>query len=384
MYLRTLLNVSAMEDSIPLIEPVVGDEELENVKAVLESGYMTQGPYSDEFEESFSSFVDAEHGITITSCTTGLDAVLEALDIGEGDEVVVPDFTHPATANVVAHRGATPVLVDVDENTYNIDHDALESAVGEETGAVIPVSWGGQPLDPAPLRRLQDEYDFAVVEDAACSAGAAYDGGQTGSQFDASVFSFHPRKVLTTGEGGMITTDDDDLERAIREIKNFGTVPSDPDVGFRRASASNYRMSDILAAVGVAQMEKRDDIIGTRQSLAERYTDLVADIDGVRAPFVPEASEHVFQAYCVYIEAGDENTRDQILDAMRDRNIETQIGTYALHLTEAFGDAKRVGSLDASAGLQDNLLTLPIAHSMTDADQDRVVAALDEELDAYR
>lgn len=369
-----------MPERIPLIEPVVGEAELDNVRDVIHSGYMTQGPYSAEFEERFTEVTGASHAITATSCTTGLELALEAVGVGDGDEVVVPDFTHPATANAVERLGADPVLVDVDRDTYNVDPNAVADAVTDDTAVILPVSWGGQPLDPGPLRSIADEHDLSIVEDAACSAGAAFDGEPVGSQFDASVFSFHPRKVLTTGEGGMITTDDDDLEREIRSVKNFGTDPSGDHSGFRLSNATNYRFSDVLAAIGVAQMDKREEIVDRRKTLASRYTELLEDVDGVRPPAVPDDADHVFQSYCVYVEAGGDNLRDELIEAMAEADIETQIGTYALHRTDAFADASRVGSLENSAALHDNLLTLPVAHSMDESKQRRVVETLESEL----
>lgn len=370
-----------MAETIPLIEPVVGDEELENIEDVLDSGYMTQGPYAEEMEEKLKSIVEVNHAITVTSCTTGMELALEALGIGSGDEVIVPDFTHPATGNVVERVGASPVLVDVDRETYNINHSEAAAAVTEDTAAILPVAWGGQPLDHEPLQDIADEHELYVVEDAACSAKASFDGQSVGSQFDVSVFSFHPRKVLTTGEGGMITTDDAELAGEIRSIKNFGTDPMGDRRGFFKPNATNYRFSDILAAVGVAQLEKAGEIIGRRREIAARYDELLADLDGVTAPAVIDGGKHNYQCYCVYIEAGDGELRDELIDALADEEIETQIGTYALHDTEAFSDAKQHGSLENSAALQDNLLTLPIAHSMTEAQQQRVVGTLEAKID---
>jgi dTDP-4-amino-4,6-dideoxygalactose transaminase len=364
-----------MADRIPLIEPVVGEEELKNVQEVLESGYMTQGPFAQEFEDRFAEFVGTDCAVTATSCTTGMELALEALDVGEGEEVIVPDFTHPATANAVVRVGAEPVLVDVDRETYNIDPTATAEAVSGDTAAILPVSWGGQPLDPEPLLSLQDEHDIAILEDAACAAGASFDGEPVGSQFDASVFSFHPRKVLTTGEGGVVTTDDAELEEAMRRTKNFGTNPA-TDIGFVQADATNYRFSDVLAAIGVAQLDKRESIIAKRRTLAQRYDELLADVDGIDTPTEHDAGRHTYQSYCVYVEAGDDDTRDELIDTLAESDIESQIGTYALHRTTAFEDADRVGDLDVSAALQDNLLTLPVAHSMTSVDQERVVDEL--------
>jgi dTDP-4-amino-4,6-dideoxygalactose transaminase len=371
-----------MADRIPLIEPVVGEAELDNVREVVESGYMTQGPFAAEFEETFADLVGARHAVTATSCTTGMEMALDALGVDSG-EVIVPDFTHPATANAVVRSGAEPVLVDVDRETYNIDPEATKAAVSDDTTAILPVSWGGQPLDPVPFHDLVADHDLAVLEDAACSVLAAYDDQYVGTQFDASVFSFHPRKVLTTGEGGVVTTDDGELEEAMRQIKNFGTNPN-TDVGFVRADATNFRLSDILAAVGVAQLEKIEEIVERRRTIAHRYTELLADVDGVVPPIEIEGGRHNYQSYCVYVQAGDDDTRDALIDDLAAVGVETQIGTYALHRTEAFADAKRGGSLDGSTALFHNLLTLPVAHSMTDDDQQRVVDELDSALAAYR
>ncbi|WP_136718007.1 DegT/DnrJ/EryC1/StrS family aminotransferase [Halorientalis salina] len=373
-----------MTDTIPLIDPVVGNEELENIEAVLDSGYMTQGPYAEEFEDGFAERVGVDHAITVTSCTTGMELALEALGVGPGDEVPLPDFTHPATANAVVRVGAEPVLVDVDRDTYNIDIDALSDAVTDETGAILPVSWGGQPLPTAPINDIAAAHDVPVLEDAACSSGAEYDGSPVGSQFDVSVFSFHPRKVLTTGEGGMITTDDDDLEETVRSIKNFGTDQREGEIGFVRADATNFRFSDILAAVGVAQLDRLDDIVARRREIAHRYTDLLASVDGVTPPTEPSEAVHNYQSYCVYVEAGDETTREELIELLAEEDIESQIGTYAVHQTSAFADAKRIGDLETSRSLYHNLLTLPVAHGMSDADQDRVVEALETALETVR
>lgn len=370
-----------MANRIPLIEPVIDNKELANVKSVLDSGYLTQGPYSEEMEEKFASMVDAKHAITTTSCTVGMELALEGYEIGNGDQVILPDFTYPATATAVERVGASPVLVDINRRTYNIDAEEVAAAVTEDTAAILPVAWGGQPLDHEPLQEIADEHGLAIIEDAACSAKASFNGQPVGSQFDASVFSFHPRKVLTTGEGGIITTDNDKIAREIRSIKNFGTDPMGNRHGFFKANATNGRFSDILAAVGVAQLEKADKIISRRRKIASRYDELLADLNGVTAPAVIDGGKHNYQCYCVYIEAGDGELRDELIDAMADEEIETQIGTYALHDTEAFGDAKQPGSLENSAALQDNLLTLPVAHSMTEAQQQRVVDTLEAKID---
>lgn len=372
-------------DDIPLIEPVVGERELDNVRDVLDSGWMTEGPFAEQLQNEVADMVGVDHAITVTSCTTGLDLALEAYGIGPGDELIVPDFTYPATANVIKRHGAEPVLVDVRRDTYNIDPEEAAAAITNRTAALVPVSLMGHALDPGPLNELADEHDIPVIEDAAWSFGSSFDGKMVGSQFDVSVFSFHPRKALTTGEGGMITTDDDQNAAEMRTIKNFGLNHYDGgEDGFVRANATNYRMSDILAAVGVAQLEKADDIFGARREMAALYDDLLADVDGVYPPVKVGDVYHTYGSYCAYVEAGTDSTRDELIDVLGERGIESQIGTYALHKTSAFNDARRGSDLSTSRNLYHNLLTLPMAQTMTEDDQTRVVEVLEEELDARR
>jgi dTDP-4-amino-4,6-dideoxygalactose transaminase len=367
-------------DELPLIEPVVGEDELDNIRSVLDSGWMTEGPFAEQLQEEVSELAGAEHAIAVTSCTTGLELALDALDIGPGDKVIVPAFTYPATANVVVRLGATPVLVDVDRETYTIDPAAVSAAVTPDTAAIMPVSLMGYPLDAEPIADIAGANDLAVVEDAAPSLGASRDGERVGSQFDASVFSFHPRKVLTTGEGGAVVTDDTDLEREMRTIKNFGTSHYEDRDGFVRANATNYRLSDVLAAIGVAQLEKATEIIERRREIASWYDDRLADVDGIDEPTVADDAYHIYQSYCAYVEAGDDDARDAIIESLSEQNIGVGIGSYALHETDAFVDAERVGSLEISRNLYRNLLSLPISHGMDEEDVDRVVAALEAAL----
>jgi len=370
-----------MMDHIPIIEPVVGEEEISNVKSVIDSLHLTQGPYTEQLEEMFASMVSVEHAIATTSCTTGMELTLEALGIGDGDEVIVPDFTYPATATAVERVGASPVLVDVDRQTYNIDPAAVAEAITNDTVALLPVAWGGQPLDHEPLQAIANKHGLTIVEDAACSAKANFDGQPVGSQFDVSVFSLHPRKVLTTGEGGVITTDDAELTREIRSIKNFGTDPMGDRHGFFKSNATNNRFSDILAAVGVAQLEKADKIIGRRRKSLHGTTSLSTRSTASPRPKSSTGS-HNYQCYCVSI-SNQATTRYVIHSSRRSlmRQSKPLIGTYALSETEAFSDATRGSDLSTSKDLYHNLLTLPVAHSMTEADQQRVVTALQEAIE---
>ena len=206
------------EKKIKLIEPVIGEEEIEAVKQVLRSGWLTEGEKTREFEEMIRKYVGAKYAFAATSCTTALELALRALHIGSGDEVIIPDFTHPATGNVVAWIGATPVLVDVDISSHNIDGQEIEKAITKKTKCIIAVSWGGNPLNMKPISALKEEHGLSVIDDAACSLGAEYDGKKTGTMADITCFSFHPRKVITTGEGGMTVTDDPRLQRGFKNL----------------------------------------------------------------------------------------------------------------------------------------------------------------------
>jgi len=361
------------EKKIKLIEPVIDQEEIKNVSKVLRSGWLTEGPQTAEFEERIKKYVGVNFAVAATSCTTALELALRALGVGRGDEVIVPDFTHPATGNIVSWVGATPVLVDVDLFSYNVDLNEVEKAVSEKTRCVIPISWGGNPLTPKSLNEIKEKHDLFIVEDAACGLGAERDGTKTGKMADITCFSFHPRKIITTGEGGMAVTDDEAYAEKLRMLKKFGMTTTNEEIHFA-GNGTNYKLSDILAAVGVKQMEKIDAIISRRIELAEYYNELLAKVGSVRLPERRKNTKHVFQTYAVYIE--EEGVRDRLMAYLRSRNIETQIGTYALHLQPSYAKVKKIGKLERAEKLYRNLLTLPMCHSMTKEDQERVVSEI--------
>jgi len=366
-----------MRKKIKLIEPVVGEEEIKNVSKVLRSGWLTEGQQTKEFEERVKKYVGAKYAITTTSCTTAFELALRVLDIKPEDEVIVPDFTHPATAHIVRWIGAKPVLVDVDLLSYNVDPDEIEKAITEKTRCIMPVSWGGNPLNMKPLNKLKEKYDLFVVEDAACSLGAEYNGKKTGTTADITCFSFHPRKIITTGEGGMAVTDNPVYAEKLESLKKFGMETKNGETKFIRCG-TNYKLSDILGAVGVEQMKKIDAIINRRIELANYYNKLLNEVDLIRAPQKRENTKHVYQTYAAYIEK--ERVRDKIIQDLRKKNIETQIGTYALHLQPSFERVKKIGKLDRAEKLYKNLLTLPMCHSMTKKDQEYTVSEIEKSL----
>jgi dTDP-4-amino-4,6-dideoxygalactose transaminase len=369
-----------LEKKIKLIEPVIGEEEIEAVKQVLRSGWLTEGEKTREFEEIVKKYVGAKYAFASTSCTTALELALRALHIGPGDEVIVPDFTHPATGNVVAWIGATPVLVDVDLSSRNIDFQEIKKAISKKTKCVIAVSWGGNPLDMKSISALKNEYDLSVIEDAACSLGAENDNKKTGTMADITCFSFHPRKVITTGEGGMTITDDAALAERLQRLRMFGMETRNGQIAFTQMG-TNCKMSNILASIGVEQMKKIDSIINRRIELAGYYDKLIVDLDVLRPPTKSRNVKHTYQTYAVYVEK--EGVRDKIIEDLRKKNIETQIGTYALHLQPSYNKTRKVGKLHRAEKLFRNLLALPMCHSMTRKDQELVVSEVARSLLAH-
>ena len=367
-----------MSREIALMKPFVGAEELDIVKEVLDSGYMTEGPRTHEFEEGFARYIGTKYAIATTNCTTALEIALRVIGIGPGDEVIVPDFTYPASAQAVENVGGTVVLVDVDLGSRQISAPEIEKAVTGRTKCVMPVSLFGNGLDMGPIKELQREHDFVVIEDAAGSMGVEINGEKVGKQADISCFSFHPRKVITTGEGGMIVTDNDDWARDIRMYKKFGMDKNGKFVFW----GTNCKLSDILGGIGLVQLRKVTDIIEMRRSKAAVYDSLLAGIKGVRLPEAGRGVRYTYQSYSMLLD--DRFDRDEIIAKMRDRGIQCQIGTYALSEFTHFHKTRKIGTLANSKRLYRQLLTLPLHHQLTEDDQGYVVSCLKEILRGYQ
>jgi len=366
---------------IPLIRPYVTDEVKARVLQVLDSGHLTEGPVTRELEKAFRDYVGARHALAVTSCTTGLEMALRCLGIGPGDEVIVPDYTYPATAAVIAIVGATAVIVDCDPATMNLDYDAAEAAIGPRTKAMIPVSLFGNPLDYARLDAMKARHGFAIIEDAACSIGAEFGGRRVGVHADFTVFSLHPRKFITTGEGGVVTTDNDQWAEWMESYKHFGMgkATERESIVFERIG-TNYKLSNLNAAVGVVQMRHVDELLSTRRSLAARYVERLRGVPGVTLPVVPATGVHSYQSFCIAVPE-----RDRILATLRGSGIEVQIGSYALHRHPAFAPGPQVdvrGPLPGSVTAYERCLALPLFHELTMAQQDEVCDALQTQLSA--
>ena len=360
---------------IPLIKPYITEEVKGKVLEVLDSGYLTEGPVTKQFEDSIREYVGCKYALAVCNCSVGLEMALRAVGICPGDEVIVPDYTYPITASVVNIVGATIVLVDVDPETMLIDYKAIEKAVTPRTKAIIPVSIFGNPLDYDRLRDLKQKLNLYLIEDAACSIGARYDGKFVGNLADISVFSFHPRKFITTGEGGMVTTNNPKWAEWMESYKHFGMTPSASrrETNFEQIG-TNYKLSNVQAAIGWAQMQNIDRLLRRRSQLADRYQELLANCSGISFPKITTKGVHSWQSCCIFVP-----DRDQIIEKLKDKNIETQIGTYSLHMHKAFSDNSKCtiyGEMPGSRYAFDHCLTLPLYHDMKDEEQQYVVAEL--------
>lgn len=361
---------------IPLIKPHLPGEVVDELRGVIASGYLTEGNNTREFAALARDFLGCKHALAVANCTVGLEAALRCVGVGRGDEVIVPAYTYPATASVCALLGARAVLVDVDPRTMTLKLDALEEAVTDKTRAIMPVSLLGCPLDYSRLRRLCDRFGLFMIEDAACAFGAGMDGVRVGNFADISVFSFHPRKFITTGEGGLVTTARDDFADWLDQYVHFGIKRgADGAIGFE-LPGTNYKLSNLLAAVGVAQLRIVDAMLERRIGLAERYREKLAAVAGVALPGIPPGGQHSFQTICVFV-----NERDRIMAAMRERGIEAQIGSIALPRHRAFQDTGTCRRLESYPGMDyaaDHCLALPLYHDLTLAEQDEVIEAVKE------
>jgi dTDP-4-amino-4,6-dideoxygalactose transaminase len=358
---------------VRLNRPLLGEDELAEVAAVLDSGFLTQGPRAAEFERLVRGVTGSAHAFATSSATTGLHIVLHALGIGPGDEVVIPDFSFPATANAVIQTGAVPVFVDIEPRTFNLDPDRLEAAIGPRTRAIMPVHAFGLCADMDRISAIAG--DIPVVEDAACALAATYHGRAAGALGTAGVFSFHPRKIITTGEGGMVTTDDDALADRLAVLRTHGGVRGELYLDFVDAGF-NYRMSDVHAALGIAQMRRLSGMVSERRRLAAALGERLAAIEGVTPPLVPEGHEHSYQSFVVLLD--DDIDRDKVIRGTRGRDVETTLGTYSMHLQPYFRDRFAIpdAALPRATRAHRQALTLPLYPGMSESDLDLVAEVL--------
>jgi perosamine synthetase len=368
---------------IPITKPTTGEEEAMAAAEAVRSGWLSQGERVRRFEELVASYVGARHAIATSNCTTSLHLALIAAGVGPGDEVICPSFSFIATANAIVHAGATPVFVDIEPLSYNIDPRLIEAAITPRTSAIMPVDQIGLAADLPAIRAIAQRHGLKLVEDAAPSLGATVGELRVGSLSDFSCFSFHPRKSITTGEGGVITTDDDAAADRLRALRSHGATLSD----FARHDASavveeeyhelgyNCRMTDVQAAIGLVQMGRLDGVLAERRRLALRYTALLAGHTRIAPPHEPRDRQHTFQSYCVRLRT--EKPLLQVRQEMADRGVATRRGVMAIHLQPYYRAQRPALTLPETEHATEETLLLPLYAGMSEADQDRVVAALD-------
>jgi perosamine synthetase len=334
-----------------------------------------------EFEEAIAQFCGVRHAIATTSATTAIELALAAHDVGPGDLVLAPDFTYPATGNAVLQRGARLRLLEADPATYCMDPAALEDALDEHPKAVITVDVFGLPADYGTIEPMLAERGVTLICDGACSLGGAVNGRRTGGFGEATCFSFHPRKSLTTGEGGMVGTDDDRLAARMRRLRNHGVERRGWRSGFSELGF-NFRMSDINAALGLVQVPRFGEVVARRGALAQRLTERLENLPGVRPQQVPKGHLHPYQAYVVTLDARID--RDAAILALGDLDIESTLGTYALHIETAFAGrgCTEPRGLPHSRALAEQTLALPLHERLADEDIEVIAGALEHVLSA--
>ncbi|TMG38744.1 MAG: DegT/DnrJ/EryC1/StrS family aminotransferase [Chloroflexi bacterium] len=375
--------------NVPITKPALGEAEARAPFDSIKSGWVTQGPKVAEFEKAVAAYVGAKHGVATTSCTTGLHLALTTAGIGQGDEVIVPSFTFIASANAILYTGATAVFCEIDPRTFNVDPNDVEKRMTKKTKAIMPIDQIGLGCDIDAINAIAKKHGLDVVEDAAPAIGEDYKGRKVGSNAHQTVFSFHPRKVITTGEGGMITTDDDALAERARKLRAHAMSVSDLDrhrsdrvileeyheLGF------NYRMTDIQASIGLVQIRRLDELLRIRVEKANRYDRELGRIGGLAVPSVPPYATHTYQSYCLRLTKDAHVERDELMARLLRRGIATRRGVMASHLEQVYRD--RVGrvALPVTEDASRTTMLIPLFAAMTDDEQTYVIESLREELD---
>jgi len=372
---------------LPPFAPCLGDEEFDEVLDTLRSGWLTMGPKTRRFEEAFARYVGAKHAIAVSSCTAGLHLALVAGGIGPGDEVITTPLTFCSTANVIVHQGATPVLADVNPDTMNIDRREIERLITPRTRALIPVHLAGQPCEMEEMEALAKEHGLLLIEDAAHATGAEYRGRKIGTFGDVTVFSFYATKNLTTGEGGMICTEDDDLAEKTRILRLHGISQdawkrySDKGSWYYEVQLPGYKynMTDIQASLGLHQLARQEEFLRVRERYARVYTEAFADLPEIRAPFVKDHVRHAWHLYIVQLNLERLTIdRGQFIEALRGENVGTSVHFIPLHLHPFYQQEYgfKEGDYPVAEAAYEGIVSLPLYPRMTEEDVDDVVRAV--------
>jgi perosamine synthetase len=374
---------------IPIAKPFLGEQEAAAARRVILSGWTTQGPEVAAFEREFAESVGAPHACAVSSCTTALHLALVAAGVGPGDEVITVSHSYIATANSIRYCGATPVFVDIDPDQFNIDPDSIEAAITPLTRAILCVHQIGMPCDLARTVRIAEKHSIPLIEDAACAIGSEIRWNARWERIgkphgDAACFSFHPRKILSTGDGGMITTRHQDWDARFRLLRQHGMAVPDtvrhasnsvifesyPEIGF------NYRMTDIQAAVGREQLKRLPELLSRRREMAAVYRSLLGDVPELRVPAEPDWARSNWQSYCVRLPQG--SSQKLVMQALLDRGIATRRGIMCAHREPAYKNQpwRSVGPLSESERAQEECILLPLYHQLTKEEQELIASNL--------
>ncbi len=370
------------ERNIPFCIPNFPDEDipriLEKLKEPLLSGFLTQGPNVQEFEERWRRYVGTRHAIAVNSCTAALHIALECIGIGKGDEVIVPSNTFVSTANVVLFCGGKPVFAEIDPRTFNIDPEDIVDRITDKTKAIIPVHLAGQPCEMDQIMEIAEEHNLYVVEDAAHAHGSVYHGKKCGTFGIANCFSFYPTKVMAGAEGGIITTDEDEITEKARRLRNCGRGGLGPleitDIGY------NYRMNELQAILCLYQMDNLEMLLDRRTKIADYYTERLNEIEGIEPPY---KIENVRCSYYTYIVKVNSIDRDKLRERLNQRGIGTSIMYHPVHLQPVYRElfGYKEGMLPVTEEVSKRVVSLPIYPKMGEEDVDYVISALKEEMD---
>ncbi|MGB4853184.1 MAG: DegT/DnrJ/EryC1/StrS family aminotransferase [Ignavibacteria bacterium] len=371
---------------IPIAKPYLTADEAQSAYDTILTGWVTQGPRVEEFENKFCEYTGAKYAAAISNCTTALHLAMIIAGIGKDDEVICPSMSYIATANCIKYVGAKPVFAEINPDNYNIDIKHVKKLITDKTKAVIIVHQIGMPADIDDFKKLCDEHNLKLIEDAACAAGSSYKGKKIGSHSDIVCFSFHPRKVITTGEGGMITTSNPDYIKRIKLLRQHGMSVNDR---IRHESGKllfedhlefgyNYRMTDIQAAIGIRQLEKLDWIINERRKIALRYIQELKDIECIKLPVEKEGYFSNYQSFSIYLKKDCPVGRDELMQKLLDAGISTRRGVTTSHRETAYKSEYKNLHLPVSEDAADNSIMIPLYIPMSDEDIDLVISKLKE------
>jgi perosamine synthetase len=367
---------------IPIAKPYFNKKETEAVKKVIQSGWIIQGGKTEEFENRIASYTNSKYAIATTNCTSALYLSLLAAGVKKDDEVICPSFTFIATPNSIEHTGAKPVFCDIDERTYNIDPDLIEEKITDKTRAIMPVDQLGLPYLHDKVARIAKKYNLRIIEDAAPALGAEYDGKKIGSLSDLTCFSMHPRKVITTGEGGIITTNNDVFNRKLRRLRSHGTETTPLERQKRNIFADeyvdfgfNFRMTDLQAAIGIEQFRKLHEILEKRAAIARVYNESLRQIESIATPYVPEYATHTYQTYIIRI---INKSRDKVMEYLIRKGIAVRPGVEMCHTASCYVRKYGPISLPRTEHAHRTTILIPIYPSMTIEEQNYVIKNLKE------